>query len=160
MVNSDGHDVTTASFAELTARRLHDILRLRCDVFVVEQSCPYPELDGRDLESTTGHHWIDVDGEVACYLRTLAEPDGSVRIGRVVTAPAHRGSGLAAIAVTAVIGRQTAHEVVLDAQSYLVDWYRRLGFEPDGDEFVEDGIAHVPMRLADRRSFQFVPGTS
>jgi ElaA protein len=147
-VGSDGgYLVASAGFDGLTTRRLHDILRLRCDVFVVEQACAYPELDGRDVEPGTGHHWIDVDGELACYLRTLAEPDGATRIGRVVTAPGHRGRGLAAIAVTAVVDRHAAGRVVLDAQSYLVDWYRRLGFEPDGAEFVEDGIPHVPMRL-------------
>ena len=137
--------VTSKHFDELTTREFHDLLRLRIDVFVVEQTCPYPELDGRDVERGTEHHWTADDGAPTCYARTLDEGD-AIRIGRVVTAPDARGTGLAAALMTQLIERYGDRALVLDAQSHLADWYGRFGFTPDGDEFVEDGIPHVPMR--------------
>lgn len=140
-------DVTTRSFSELTTIDLHDILRLRGNVFVAEQECAYPDVDGRDTEPATRHHWIERDGTIAAYARTLGEPTGATRIGRVVTAPQYRGNGLAARLVDVIVAA-TDGTIVLDAQLQLVDWYERLGFEVDGDEFVEDGIPHVPMSRA------------
>ena len=133
---------------ELDVSTLYALLRLRVDVFVVEQRCPYPELDGRDLEPTTRHVWLGPSrGEPVAYLRLLAEPSGAVRIGRVCTAPAGRGGGLSKRLVSSALELIGADRpCVLDAQSYLVDFYRGFGFEPTGDEFVEDGIPHVPMR--------------
>ena len=142
--------VVSAPFAELDVRTFHDIVRLRCDVFVVEQACIYPELDGRDVEPGTLHHWIEGDGTegdgIDAYARSLAEPDGSRRIGRVVTAPAARGRGLAGRLIGQILDELDG-TLVLDAQSHLAGWYERFGFAIDGDEFVEDGIPHVPMRL-------------
>lgn len=135
-----------ASFADLDTRTLYALLRLRVDVFVVEQSCPYPELDGRDLEPGTRHVWLAAPGgPVAAYLRVLAEPDGSARIGRVVVAPAARGTGLAGRLMDealAVVGDRTC---VLDAQTPVAEFYTRRGFRQTGPEFVEDGIPHIPM---------------
>jgi ElaA protein len=144
---ADDPRVVSRRFDELTTLEFHDLVRLRTDVFVVEQACPYPELDGRDVEPGTEHHWI-VDGglPVACYARTLHDAGGVVRIGRVVTAPAVRGRGLAAIMMRALVDRHGDAPLVLDAQSHLAEWYRSFGFAPAGDEFVEDGIPHVPMR--------------
>jgi ElaA protein len=137
--------VRWATFAELDTTTLYRLLRLRVDVFVVEQQCAYPDLDGRDLEAGTLHGWIeDVAGPVA-YVRLLFEP-GATRIGRVATAPAHRGSGLAARLVEAALARSVG-PVVLDAQSRLCEWYRRYGFVATGPEYLDDGIPHVPMRL-------------
>ena len=138
--------VISKRFDELTTREFHDLLRLRIDVFVVEQSCPYPELDGRDVEPGTEHHWTaDDDGAPTCSARTL-DDDDAIRIGRVVTAPSARGAGLAAALMTHLVERFDRRTIVLDAQSHLADWYGRFGFETAGDEFVEDGIPHVPMR--------------
>ena len=67
-------------FAELTTRQFHDLVRLRVDVFVVEQECAYGELDGRDLEDGTRHVWIERDREVVSYLRVL-DDGGARRIG-------------------------------------------------------------------------------
>jgi len=124
--------------------QLHDILRLRGDVFVVEQACVYPDIDGRDTEQTTLHHWIERSGSIASYARTLADDAGATRAGRVVTAPRCRGEGLAA-ALIRHLTTTIPGPIVLDAQSYLVGWYERMGFGVSGPEFVEDGIAHVPM---------------
>ncbi|HYN92439.1 MAG TPA: GNAT family N-acetyltransferase, partial [Pilimelia sp.] len=84
--------VHVATFAELGAATLYALLRLRVDVFVVEQQCPYPELDGRDTEPGTRHLWLDGPGAApAAYLRLLADPGGVARIGRVAVAAAARG---------------------------------------------------------------------
>ena len=134
------HDAPTA---ELTVDVLYGILRLRAEVFVVEQQAAYLDPDGRDLEPTTRQLWI-TDGGIVATARVLDDGDAR-RIGRIATAPAWRSQGLA--------GRLVEHFVAtapgpwrLDGQAYLVDWYRRFGFEVAGDEYVDDdGIPHVPM---------------
>lgn len=140
----------TAAFADLDAERLYALLKLRTDVFVVEQACPYPELDGRDAEPGTRHWWLeDRGGAPVAYLRTLREPDGATRIGRVVTRADHRSAGLARRLVAAVLA-DADRPVVADAQSHLVGWYEALGFEVRGEEYVEDGIRHTPLRHRDQ----------
>ncbi|MGK2947870.1 MAG: GNAT family N-acetyltransferase [Acidimicrobiales bacterium] len=136
-----------ANGPELALTALYEILTLRCAVFVVEQDCPYLDIDGRDLEPSTVHLWLADGTEIAAYVRVLAEPDGGSRIGRVVTAPAHRGHHLSARLLDQAL--VTAERpVVLAAQSHLVGLYARHGFLVDGPEFLEDGIPHTPMRLA------------
>src|SRR5688500_1399668 len=84
-----------AHFADLTPFELYGLCRLRVDVFVVEQECPYPELDGRDAEPATVHLWFEEDGAVLATIRVL--DDGATRaIGRVATAAGSRGRGLSA----------------------------------------------------------------
>ena len=137
-------DIRDQSFDEFDALALYALLRLRVDVFVVEQECPYPELDGRDLEPTTRHIWIDEGGMPVACLRLLAEPDGSHRISRVATAADQRHQGLAGLLVDHVMAT-TPGRLVLDAQTYLEPWYVERGFARPGNEFTEDGIPHVPM---------------
>ena len=140
-------EVRVATFAELTPLQLYRILKLRSDVFVVEQDCAYPDVDDRDLEPGAQHLWIEQDDDVVAYLRVLTEtPDGTSRIGRVVTAEHARGEGHASDLVRRALAL-TLGPVVLAAQSYLVDWYASLGFQVDGPEFLDDGIPHTPMRL-------------
>ncbi|PGH46037.1 GNAT family N-acetyltransferase [Micromonospora sp. WMMA1996] len=139
-------DSHVAAFTELDARTFHDLLRLRIDVFVVEQSCPYPELDGRDVEPGTRHLWLTRDGAVLAYLRILADPDGVARIGRVVVAPAARGAGLAGALMTEALAEVGERPCVLEAQTHLVALYAGHGFAVDGPGYVEDGIPHTPMR--------------
>jgi|TARA_B100000470_G_scaffold65425_1_gene49907 ElaA protein len=137
-------DIRDQSFDKFDALALYALLRLRVDVFVVEQECPYPELDGRDLEPTTRHVWIDEGGMPVACLRLLAEPDGSHRISRVATAVDQRHQGLAGLLVDHVMAT-TPGRLVLDAQTYLEPWYVEHGFARTGDEFTDDGIPHVPM---------------
>ena len=138
--------VRSASFAELPVATLYDLLRLRSDVFVVEQSCVFLDQDGRDTEPGVMHLWIEDGGAVVACARVLPEASGS-SIGRVVTARTHRRSGLGAALMEAalVVAPRPVH---LNAQSHLVPWYGRFGFSPDGDEFLEDGIPHTPMVLS------------
>ena len=133
---------------DLDPATLYRILALRVDVFVVEQECAYPELDGRDLEGGTRQLWIADGDTVLATLRLLRDPSGQARIGRVATAVAARGHGLAAQLMDRAVELAGAGEIVLDAQSYLRDWYTRFGFEAAGPEYLDDGIPHVPMRRA------------
>lgn len=140
--------------ADLSPERLYALLRLRVDVFVVEQDCPYPELDGRDLEDDTRHFWIGSDtdpDEPVAYLRLLVDPGGGFRIGRVCTAKHVRGTGLSRRLMEAALADVGNADAVLEAQVQAKDLYAAFGFRPDGEEYVEDGIPHVTMRrLTDR----------
>lgn len=140
----DAITVNSTPAAELTVPLFHDLLRLRTDIFVVEQTCPYPELDGRDLDVGTVHLWIEEDNTIIATLRLLDDGE-SIRIGRVATHVDARRRGLAQLLVREVL-ETTGGPWVLSAQTYLQGWYERLGFVVDGLEFLEDGIAHVPMR--------------
>jgi len=133
------------TFDELTAGQLHDLLRLRVDVFVVEQQCAYPEIDGLDTVPTSRHVWIaGPNSGPKAYLRIV--DDGSTRrIGRVVVTPDARSEGLARALVDYAIATYPG-PWELDAQTYLAGWYRRLGFEESGPEFIDYGVPHVPMR--------------
>jgi ElaA protein len=133
-----------ASFRDLDTTTLYAILKLRADVFVVEQNCVYSDLDGRDTEPGTRHLWISHGDEIRAYLRILDDGHAE-RIGRVVTAPKARGAGLAGRLVDhalTIIGNRPS---VLDAQSHLVRFYAKYGYRQTGPEYVEDGIPHVPM---------------
>ena len=138
--------LTAEPFDALDARAAYDVWRLRQDVFVVEQACPYPDLDGRDVEPGTRHVRLrDDDGTLLGYARVL--DDGAVwRIGRVVLAPEARGRGLADAIMQTALAACPGRDVVLDAQAPLTGWYAGFGFEVAGPEFLEDGIPHVPMR--------------
>ncbi|WP_158893145.1 GNAT family N-acetyltransferase [Amycolatopsis anabasis] len=130
---------------ELTAAELHDILRLRVDVFVVEQKCPYPEIDGHDPLAGTRHFWVPGEAGVDAYLRVLTEPDGRYRIGRVCTAESARGRGLAARLMGAALDFAGDAPSVLDAQTYAQGFYAKFGYRPVGEPFDEDGIPHITM---------------
>jgi len=129
---------------------LYDLLALREAVFVVEQSCIYQELDG--LDKTARHLLVTHEQAVIACLRVLPPErvgDRS-RIGRVAVSRDFRKQGLARFMV------QNANEkigvdypscgICLDAQTYLKGFYLSLGFEVCGDEFLEDGIPHIPMQ--------------
>lgn len=134
--------------ADLTPDQLYAVLKLRGDVFVVEQNVVYPELDGRDLEPGTRHFWLEADGspQPQAYLRLLEEPDGTFRIGRVCTARVARGRGYSRRLMEAALAEVGRTECVLDAQTYVAPFYASFGFEPQGAEFMDDGIPHLRMR--------------
>ena len=134
-----------SSFADLSPHEVYALCRLRVDVFVVEQQCPYPELDGRDVEPGTEHLWFEQDGEVLATLRVL--DDGLTRaIGRVATAAGARSRGLAGRLIQEGIARCGATAITLGAQAHLEGWYERFGFRRNRPGYVEVGIPHVPMR--------------
>ncbi|HJQ03257.1 MAG TPA: GNAT family N-acetyltransferase [Jatrophihabitans sp.] len=144
----DRLELRVARPTDLDPVTFYEILRLRVDVFVVEQACPYPELDGRDLDPTTRWVWASAGDQIVGTLRILTETeteDGPARIGRVATAASARSSGIAGRMLAFALDQIAGRAVVLDAQSYLEGWYQRFGFARSGAEFVEDGIPHVPM---------------
>jgi len=130
---------------------LYDVLAFREAIFVVEQACIYHELDGMD--KVAEHLVVNCKGDVAACLRVL--PPGSrgkrARIGRVAVAPQWRQRGLARWMVRRAIARirqgDPAAGIRLDAQTYLRAFYVSLGFEVCGEEFLEDGIPHLPMQM-------------
>jgi ElaA protein len=139
-------DLRVASFADLNARTLHDLLKLRVDVFVVEQGCAYPEIDGRDVEPGTRHLWLAREGTPVAYLRLLSDPDGVERIGRVVVARRERREGHAARLMAEALKIVGHRPCVLAAQAHLRGFYQRYGFTVTGPEYLDDRIPHLPMR--------------
>ncbi len=138
--------VETLTFADLDPATAYSCWRLRQDVFVVEQDCAYPDLDGRDLEPGTRHLLLrDPAGALLGYLRVL--DDGAVaRIGRVVLDRSARGRGLADLLMASAVAGLGDRACVLAAQAPLTGFYAAHGFVVDGPGFLEDGIPHVPMR--------------
>jgi ElaA protein len=135
--------------ADLGPRILYEILRLRVDVFVVEQACPYGELDGRDLEDGARHYWLGGHGHpepVLGCLRLLREPSGEFRIGRLCTARSTRCRGLGRQLMEAALGEVGDRPCVLDSQEHLAGFYRDFGFGPTGPTYDWEGVVHVPMR--------------
>lgn len=134
---------------ELTVEEVYNIFRLRVSVFVVEQNCPYQEIDDADKEAV--HMWLEDDGEIVAYLRVI--PAGlvfdQVSIGRVIAV--RRRQGLATVLVKEGIKLAAkelgATEIVLEAQTYARSLYEKLGFCQISEEFLEDGIPHIKMRL-------------
>lgn len=154
------NDATTATVhrewaADLDARTLYELLRLRVEVFVVEQACAYAELDGRDLEDRARHYWLSGAGRPAPVLgclRLLKEPDGGYRIGRLCITRSARGRSLGKQLMEAVLGEIGDGDCVLAAQEQLAGFYRAYGFEASGPAYDEDGVVHVPMRRERRVS--------
>ena len=139
-------NIEAVPFGALDAQTAYEVWRLRQQVFVVEQDCPYPDLDGRDLEDGTRHVLLRDGDELMGYARVL--DDGDVwRIGRVVLTREGRGRGLADPLLETALQVCPDRPVVMDAQTPLRGWYERFGFEVSGEEFLDDGIPHLPMRL-------------
>ena len=129
----------------LTPVQLHGILRLRSDVFVVEQQCAYADIDGRDADPDTLHLWIEEDGNVVATLRILKAD--VPQIGRIVTRADRRGAGLASLLLRTAL-THVSRPVEVKAQARLDSWYESFGFVRCSEEWVEDGIPHVRMRLS------------
>lgn len=138
-----------APFHELDAQDVHDVLRLRQEVFVVEQDCVFPEIDGRDPAAL--HLLGRIGASLVAYAR-IFPPSGAVAhasIGRVVTAPPVRGRGMGralmhrALGVAAEVAPDA--EVRVAAQAHLEEFYESLGFRRVGESYLEDGIRHVDM---------------
>lgn len=134
-------------FNDLTAKELYEILRLRVDVFVVEQKCPYPEVDGKDLDAW--HLWFEDEDGIAGYLRLLA-PGVSFReasIGRVIAKKRRCGIGSklmqAGIEKMKEIYGDT--DIRIEAQVYAREFYEKAGFVKVSEEFLDDGIPHIEM---------------
>lgn len=139
---------------ELSLRELYAILKLRTDVFFLEQDVDEEELDWRDLEDATVHYFVlDETGAAAACLRVLrdASPehlDASVVIGRVVTRADRRGEGLASRLLDAALADFGSESMLLHAQEYIAPLYAKHGFVAFGEVYEEAGIPHISMYRA------------
>ncbi|QZD70829.1 GNAT family N-acetyltransferase [Pseudomonas sp. 3-2] len=138
--------------SDLGLEQLYAILKLRSEVFVVEQRCAYLDPDGQDLDGDTCHLMGWDDDQLVAYLRLL-DPEsqgGDVVIGRVLTAPAGRGKGLGhemmEQALKQAQKRWPEVPIYLSAQAHLQGYYGRYGFLVAGEEYLEDDIPHIGMR--------------
>ncbi|QSX31743.1 GNAT family N-acetyltransferase [Shewanella cyperi] len=146
-------------FDQLDTLTLYRLLKLRVDVFVVEQTCPYPELDDKDLHPDTLHLLaLDDGGQPLAYARLLP-PGLSYRdasIGRVAVAASARGAGLAGELMQRAISQTLAnwpeYGITIGAQDYLRGFYSRLGFKANSEVYLEDGIPHLDMHYQQGRS--------
>ncbi|MCP8462553.1 GNAT family N-acetyltransferase [Pseudomonas sp. ZM23] len=143
---------TCKHHSELSTEELYAILSLRTEVFVVEQKCPYQEVDGLDLIGDTCHLMVEEGGQLLGYLRLLdpLQHDGEVVIGRVVIAPNGRGQGLGhelmEHALADIARRWPGLPIYLSAQAHLQGYYGRYGFAPVTEVYLEDDIPHIGMR--------------
>ena len=136
-------------FKELSGTELYAIMRVRQEVFIVEQNCPYLDADGKDIYC---QHLIGyADGEIAAYAR-IVPPHVSYNepsIGRVITTAKFRTGGYGKLlmqkAITETINAYGAVDIRIGAQLYLKKFYESFGFIQQGDVYDEDGIDHIIM---------------
>ena len=133
-------------FKELTTEELYEILKLRAEVFVVEQNCPYQDLDDKDQSSY--HLFLEDNGQIIAVLRILPENIAykEMAIGRLIVKKSYRGKGIsrkmmlrAMEFITEDLGKE---KIRLSGQAYLTDFYQSLGFEKVSEMYFEDGIEH------------------
>ncbi len=137
------------NFNELSKLDFHEILRQRINVFVVEQNCPYPELDGKDTESI--HCYLKSGKEILAYARLL--PAGlsykEISIGRVLVNQAYRKKGLGhslmSFVMDEIVRLYGNSNIRISAQDYLIKFYEFHGFKSTGKSYLEDGIPHTEM---------------
>jgi ElaA protein len=138
-------------FSELTNGELYDILRLRSEIFVVEQNCVYNDLDGHDKEAV--HQFLKKNDEIVAYSRLLKPGSrfNDYSIGRVVVKGTERGTGLGIEMMKAakqyILKEYKADKIKISAQKYLQKFYEDIGFVVVSEEYLEDGIPHFGMLL-------------
>ena len=134
-------------FDELSTRELYEILKVRAEIFVVEQNCVYQDMDDKDYESL--HMFYEEDGKVKAYLRSYIEEPGVVRMGRVLTLKHGTGLGgkLLKEGLAQILEKQHPKSIIIHAQCYATGYYAREGFVICSEQFMEDGIPHTRMKL-------------
>ena len=140
-------ELVVKPFEQLNTRELYEILRVRAAIFVVEQECVYQDLDGIDLRSI--HAFLRDEDGIQAYLRVFEKDGRTAQMGRMLTV--ERGAGLGGQLLKE--GIRIARDVLnkdalyIEAQCYATGFYAREGFQITSEEFLEDGIPHVEMRL-------------
>jgi len=137
------------TFSQLSTEELYEILKIRQEVFIVEQACYYLDADGYDERAV--HIWAEKDGEIAAYCRIFDQgikyPEAS--IGRVLTPPDFRklglGKTLVRFAIDAIQSRFRSERIKISAQDYLLKFYSEFGFRDTGNKYLEDDIPHTEM---------------
>lgn len=139
-------EIFVKPFEELDINELYEILRLRVDVFVVEQNCPYPEIDGKDYDAT--HIYLEAGGEILAYAR-LYEEDSEIHLGRVIAKKRRKGHGSLILKEAIKVAEKfyQAKKIHIEAQTYVKSLYEKAGFVQISQPFFLDGIEHVKMVL-------------
>lgn len=144
------------SFSELTTAQLYELLKLRVDVFVVEQQCPYPEIDGKDHLADVYHLMGYENGKLIACARLLAAGISftNVAIGRVATCATARKNGLGRALMQHALSECQRlwpdQAIDIQAQQYLTSFYQDFGFIPYTEVYLEDGIPHLDMRRSNK----------
>ena len=140
-------EIRAKFFDDLTARELHEILRLRAEIFVVRQSCCYQDPDETDLRSL--HVWLEENGTVLAYLRAFPKPGApeTVQIGRVLSVTHGQGHGAAVMraGLDAIAVNVPCKTLFLESQTYAIGFYEKLGFRVVSEEYLDVGIPHRDM---------------
>lgn len=142
-------ELVVKRFDELFIDELYEILKVRSEVFVVEQNCVYQDMDDKDKYSY--HIYLKEDGKIKAYLRLIDKGKSfeEVSIGRVLTLD--RGKGYANVILEEAIKiakeKMNADKIKIEAQTYAKKMYEKFGFKQVSDEFLEDGIEHIQMLL-------------
>lgn len=148
-VSVSGLPFLVKTFSEITTQELKAIYQLRQQVFIIEQNCPYPDIDDDDLDAC--HVFLSQTQSIDAYARILTDADGDFHIGRVVVCAGQRHRGLGYALMTAAIkicrDRASHRDIIISAQSYLRDFYQSLGFQATQDYYLEDNIPHMRMVL-------------
>ena len=136
-------------FKDLSIEELYEILKVRVEVFVVEQNCPYQEVDDKDKQSY--HIYLKDHTGIKAYLRVIDKGVAyeETSIGRVLTIDRGRGLGNQILSEGIKVAKEkmNADKIKIEAQSYAREFYEKFGFKQISDEFIEDGIPHVEMIL-------------
>lgn len=140
-------NIKVQSFHDLTTKELYVILKVRAAVFVVEQKCLYQDMD--DIDFTATHVTLLKDDEIAAYARVFCDKhSGTWHIGRVLTVLRGMGYGVPLMNEAINVARRAGAEAVeIDAQSYAIGFYEKVGFQVCSDEYLIDGILHKRMEL-------------
>ena len=142
--NIDSHQ---KNFSELTTAELYELLRIRSEVFVVEQNCVYQDLDNDDQKSI--HIWLTEDDKVVALCRVCPASTHmkEVSIGRVITTERGKGYGkqIMQIGIESAIRYYNAKQIDIEAQEYAKGFYEQIGFKQSSDSFMLDGIPHIKM---------------
>lgn len=142
-------ELVVKHFSELSAKELFEIYELRVSVFVVEQKCPYQEVDNADLVAY--HLWLKDENGIKAYARVL--PQGvafqTAAIGRVIAVKRRCGLGNKIVEAAINVAKEKLHAdiITIEAQVYARSLYEKCGFRQTSEEFLEDGIPHIQMQL-------------
>lgn len=145
-------ELIVKKFDELTIEELYEILKIRVNVFIVEQNCPYSEIDGKDQHSY--HVFLKDDDGIQAYLRVVEKGISfdEVSIGRVIALKRRCGLASRILSEGIAIARSNlnATAIKIEAQTYAKSLYEKQGFRQVSEEFLEDGIPHIHMILDER----------
>lgn len=136
------------SFEELSKEELYEILKARCEIFIVERGMRCQDMD--EMDFVARHFYLEEEGKILAYLRAFYdESKGAVKIGRVLTITHGLGLGakLMSGAIADIKKNMQTSKIYVDAQKHAIGFYAKMGFKAVSDEFLEEGVLHVRMEL-------------